>query len=73
METKLVQHSPHITHHDTTAGIMLDVIIALIPTTLAGFVLFGPRAVAVVLISIAAAVLSEYISCKVLKKEEFNR
>lgn len=69
METKLVQHSPHITHHDTTAGIMLDVIIALIPTTLAGFVLFGPRAVAVVFISIAAAVLSEYISCKVLKRK----
>ncbi len=63
-----VQHSPHITHRETTAGIMLDVIIALLPTTLAGFVLFGPRAVAVVLISVITAVVAEYACCKVMKK-----
>ena len=37
-----VSSSPHIRHQDTTSGIMLDVIIALIPLGIAGVVMYGP-------------------------------
>lgn len=68
MKITNVNHSPHIFSSITSGGIMLDVIIALLPTTLAGFVLFGPRAVAVVLTTVISACLTEYICCKILKK-----
>lgn len=68
MENKLVNHSPHILGKTSTSGIMLDVLIALTPATLAGFVLFGPRAILVVLVSVISALLSEYICCKVMKR-----
>lgn len=69
MDKKLVTHSPHILSKNATSSIMLDVLIALTPATLAGFVLFGPRAIAVVAVSIISALLAEFISCKVLKKK----
>lgn len=64
----LLGSSPHIKSSDTTASIMLDVIFALLPACAFGCVLFGLRALAVVLLSIASAVLSEYIWNKILKK-----
>jgi len=64
----IVSSSPHLRHSDTSAGIMLDVIIALVPTTVCGIVLFGPRAGVLIAVCIAAAVISEYVSCLVLKK-----
>lgn len=68
MEIKNVTHSPHILSRTTTGEIMLDVIIALLPTTLGGFVLFGPRAIAVVFTTVITAVLTEYVCCKIMKK-----
>lgn len=68
MDTKLVNHSPHILAKNTTSSIMLDVIIALTPATLAGFVIFGPRAILLVAVSVISAILSEYVCCKILKK-----
>ncbi len=44
--------SPHIHSHRSTSGIMLDVIIALLPTSVAGVIIFGWRA----LLVLAAAV-----------------
>ncbi|MBQ8380927.1 MAG: RnfABCDGE type electron transport complex subunit D [Clostridia bacterium] len=61
--------SPHISNPRTTASIMLDVIIALLPTALAGIIIFGIRALAVIAVSIAAAVASESIFCIIVKKE----
>ena len=43
-----VSVSPHIHGKKTTTGIMLDVIIALLPATIAGVIIFGLSALAVV-------------------------
>ncbi len=63
-----VTSSPHLKHPDTTAGIMLDVIIALLPTTVFGCILFGWRAVLVLVTCVATAVLGEYLWNLILKK-----
>lgn len=63
-----VTSSPHIKHSDTTSGIMLDVIVALLPACAFGCILFGLRALAVLAVSVASAVLSEFLWCKILKK-----
>ncbi len=56
-----VSSNPHIRSRMTTNGIMLSVIIALMPATGFGIYQFGPRAVAVILVTIAAAVLTEFL------------
>lgn len=61
--------SPHIHSPLTTQKIMLDVIIALLPTTIAGVIIFGARALAVIAICVAAAVISEFLFNKICKKE----
>lgn len=60
-ELLVVSPSPHIKHSDTTRSVMLDVIIALVPALIWGMICFGVRAFAVVLVSVAAAVASEYV------------
>lgn len=69
MNTLKVSSSPHFRHSDSTCGIMLDVIIALIPTSIAGIVFFGPRAALLLAVCVASAVLAEFVCCKVLKKK----
>lgn len=69
MEQKfIVSSSPHIHQKKTVSDIMLDVIIALLPATAAGIYFFGMRAAFVILTSISACVLSEYIYQKAMKK-----
>lgn len=68
MNLKMVQHSPHVGGKTTTQSIMLDVIFALMPATIMGIIYFGPKAIAVVAVSVAAAVLTEYLCCKIMKK-----
>ncbi len=53
--------SPHFHAPVTTQRIMLDVIIALLPTTIAGTVIFGIRSLAVIATAVGFAVLSELI------------
>ncbi len=55
-----VTSSPHIRGKRNTQQIMLDVILALLPTLLAGTVIFGMRALLVTLVCIAAAVAAEW-------------
>lgn len=64
-----VSSSPHIHLGERTSSIMLDVIIALIPTTIYGIILFGLNAALVILVSVVSAMLSEFIWNKILKKE----
>ena len=62
MDGKLiVSSSPHISSPVKTKNIMLDVIIAMVPALLASVYFFGPRALALVVITVAACVISEYI------------
>lgn len=56
-----VSVSPHIKTPRTTRHIMLDVLIALVPATAAGIVYFGWEAAVICLISVASAVLTEFI------------
>lgn len=68
MPKLFVSSSPHIRTKETTRGIMLDVLIALVPATVAGIVLFGPGAALVIAVCLVTAVLAEYICCKIMKK-----
>ena len=47
---------------------MLDVIISLCPALIASVIIFGLRALAVTAVTVAACVLSEYLSRKVMKR-----
>lgn len=68
MEKPLVTTSSHIFDVDSVSGIMLDVIIALLPVTIAGIFIFGLRALLVIAVSVLSAIVSEYIACKILKR-----
>ncbi|MGN0168386.1 MAG: RnfABCDGE type electron transport complex subunit D, partial [Acetatifactor sp.] len=56
-----VSSNPHIRSKVTTNGIMLAVIVALMPATGFGIYNFGPRALAVVLVTVASTVLTEFL------------
>ena len=62
--------SPHIRHQDTTTGIMLDVFFALLPAAAFGCVIFGLKAVFVLLTTTASAILAEYLWNLILKKPQ---
>lgn len=66
----IVSHSPHISGRDTVSRIMLDVIIALIPALIAGCIVFGMRALLVVMVCVISAVLSEYVWNVIMKKPD---
>lgn len=65
-----ISSSPHIHSQKTTSKIMLDVIIALMPATIAGFIIFGLKALSVVMMCIAVCVISEIVFNKIVKKED---
>lgn len=57
----IVSSSPHLHARSSTASIMWDVSIALTPAALWGVYVFGFRALAILLVSIASSVLVEYL------------
>ena len=59
--------NPHIRDNVTTAEIMRDVFIALIPTTLCGIIQWGFNAALVCILTVAAAVISEFVYEKCMK------
>ena len=65
-----VTSSPHIRAKDSTSRIMLYVIIALLPATIFGIINFGPRALAVVVVTIASCLVSEYLYNKIAHKKQ---
>ena len=70
MEKLIVSSSPHIHAKASTQTIMRDVLIALAPATIAGVVLFGLKALAVILTCVASAVLAELIFNLLAKKPQ---
>ena len=64
-----VSASPHLRSVDTTTGIMLDVILALIPALVMSAVYFGSRALVLTAVTVAACVISEFVSRKVMKRD----
>ncbi len=63
-----VSASPHKRTGDTTRGIMLDVIIAMVPALVLSVVLFGPRTLVVTAVSTVFCVLFEYLARKAMKR-----
>ena len=57
----VVTSSPHIRGDFRTSRLMLDVVLALIPALIVGTVVLGFRGLLVTLISLAAAVVAEYL------------
>jgi len=64
----LLSSSPHLFSQVTTRKIMLCVIIALAPATIFGIYLYGVRALALVAVSVASAVASEWLFRAALKR-----
>lgn len=60
-----VSSAPHVHSKDSTRSIMADVLIALIPATAMGIYCFGLNAALLVVLGIAAAVLSEWAYQKI--------
>ena len=70
MDNKLyVSSSPHFRSNNSTRRIMLDVIIALLPTSVAACVIFGFRSAVLIAVCVATCVLLEYVSRKIMKRD----
>lgn len=65
----IVSSSPHLRSDGSTKKIMLDVIIALVPAMIGAVYFFGLNALKLILISVAASMVSEYVIQKIFKKE----
>ena len=64
MSKYVVSSSPHLRDNVSTARIMQDVCISLLPACAAGVLFFGYRSAVILALSVAAAVLSEWFYCK---------
>ena len=63
----ITSSSPHIRSGETTRRVMGTVLLALLPALLAGVWFFGPRALLLVLVTVAACVVSEWVFLAVTK------
>lgn len=63
-----VSSSPHVRAGSTTQRIMLDVVIALLPACVVGIVMFGLNALVLLCLSVMAAVVTEYLLGRLLKR-----
>ena len=70
MEKLVVSSSPHIHSGASTQRIMLDVVIALLPASVAAVVLFGLKALLMIAVSVSTAVISEFLFNLIVKKKQ---
>ena len=70
MENLIVSQSPHIHSGASTSRIMRDVLIALLPTTVAGMILFGWRALLTIAVCVVTCVLGEYVFNIITKRKQ---
>lgn len=64
-----VSSSPHVRAKDSTNRIMAYVILALLPTTLFGIFNFGPKALLLIVLTIASCVGTEWVFEKIVHKK----
>lgn len=69
MKKLIISSSPHIHSGASTRRVMLDVLIALMPAAVAAVCLFGLRALLILAVTTATAVLSELLFCLLAKKK----
>ncbi|MBO7519781.1 MAG: RnfABCDGE type electron transport complex subunit D [Clostridia bacterium] len=62
--------SPHLRHADSTTGIMFDVFFALTPAAACGCVIFGLKALFLLLTTVTSAIAAEYLWNLILKKPQ---
>lgn len=70
MNNFLIEPSPHIKSSLTTQKVMLHVIIALFPSVVAGTIIFGLRALLLVVLCATFCVLAEYIFNIITKRKQ---
>ena len=70
MDKLIVSTSPHIRSKRSTASIMGDVIIALIPAAIASVVFFGFYAAIMIAVCVGCAVASEFVFNLICKKKQ---
>ena len=70
MENLIVSASPHIHSGASTRRIMLDVIIALLPAAVASVVIFGIKALFLLLACVVSAVLAEFLFNLITHREQ---
>lgn len=70
MPELLIEPSPHIKSPMTTQKIMLNVLIALLPSVIAGTVIFGIRALVLVVLCATFCVIFEYLFNIITKREQ---
>ncbi len=70
MSTPVMGAGPHIHSKDSSRRIMLDVILALLPATVAGLILYGLPALWVILACVVSAVAAEYLFNLCTRREQ---
>ena len=65
-----VSASPHIRDRADTPRLMRDVIIALVPALLVSVYMFGYRALLIVSVTVSSAVVFEFASRKIMKRQQ---
>jgi len=68
-ENLIVSTSPHVKTSRGTDKLMMNVVYALIPAIIAAGIIFGIRAVLIILVSALSSVLAEHLWCIIMKKE----
>ncbi len=68
MQNLIVSASPHQRSEMTTQKIMLRVIIALMPAVIASGIIFGARAIMLILLCASSCVVFEYLSRKLMRR-----
>lgn len=66
--TLTISPSPHVRCGRSTQSIMLLVVVALVPAIVAATVVFGPRALLLVLFCALVSILTEFVCQKLMKK-----
>ncbi|MCD7747654.1 MAG: RnfABCDGE type electron transport complex subunit D [Firmicutes bacterium] len=66
---KMLRNPPHIKNPDTVNGMMADVALALFPVFVWGIYSFGARALAVICVTVIAAVLTEVLFSLAVNKK----
>ena len=64
-----ISTGPHVLTKESTQTLMLDVLIALAPVTVAGVYLFGLKAAWVLCVSVISAIICEFLWQKLMKKK----
>ncbi len=70
MEKLTVTSSPHIHTKTSTTTIMRDVLIALLPASIAAVVFFGLKALLLIFTCVASAIFAEYLFNVICKKKQ---